>query len=86
MVHQRAERDLDDHLAAVLAPRDELGLAAHRARTRRAVERPAVFGVARAHRVGNERLDLEADELVALVAEQRRGRRIGERRCGRCGR
>ena len=51
-------------LAAVLAPGDELGLLAHRPRLRLAREGLAVRGVARPDAVGDERVDLQADELV----------------------
>ena len=46
LIVERAQGDLDDHLGAVLAPGDEIGLLAHRPRPRFAREAPAVFGMA----------------------------------------
>ena len=76
LLAQRTEGDLDHHLAAVLAPGDELGLLAHRTGLRLATEGAAVFGVARADGVGHQLVDSETDQLVDRVAEQGCRRRV----------
>ena len=56
-VQQRAERDLDHHLAAILAPGDQRRLGAHRARARIAgIARP-VGGMALAKRIRHQGID-----------------------------
>jgi hypothetical protein len=73
---QRAERDLDHHLAAVLAQRDEVHVVAHGPRTRRARVGVAVGGMARADGVGDERVHLDSHQRVDRIAEELRGHRI----------
>ena len=78
VVLQRAQRDLDHDLAAVLAPGDEFGLLAHGPGPRLSREGAAVGRVLRTNVVGYQLVDLQAHQLVDRVAEQRRRRRIGE--------
>ncbi|MNS68183.1 hypothetical protein D3C72_1014570 [compost metagenome] len=78
LVLQRAQRDLDHHLAAVLALGDELHVGAHRARARRAAVGFAECRVARADAVGHQRFHAQAHELVGRVAEHGGGRGVGQ--------
>jgi hypothetical protein len=74
---QRAERDLDHHLAAVAALRDQFHLHAHRARFRLVAVGLAVGRMARADRVRHQRLHRQAGEFAGTVAEQPLCFRVG---------
>ncbi len=74
----RAERHLDQHLAAVAAARCQLELRAHRPRPRCARVAGAVAAVAGPHRLGHELVHVEAQQLVGGITEHlRRGRVAG---------
>ncbi len=75
---QRAQSDLDHHLAAVGTPGHQFEFAAHRARFRRQRIGLAVGGVARCHPVGHQAIHRQAFERVDAVAEQGGGRRVGQ--------
>ena len=77
MVVQRAQRDLDHDLAAVLAPRHQFHLHAHRPRPRCLGVAAPVVGMAAADGLRHQRIDVQADEFVCGIAQQPRRRRVG---------
>ena len=72
------ERDLARELAAVLAPRVEVGAGAHRPGAGGFEVVVAVADVAAAHRLRHEHLDPLSDQLVARVSEDRLGARVDQ--------
>ncbi len=74
---QRTQRDLDHHLAAVLALGHQLHLRPHRARAGSVRIGLPVGRVARPDAVGNERVHREARHLAGAIPEQRLHGRIG---------
>ena len=78
LVAQRAERDLDHHLAAVTPLRHQVHLLAHGARPRVLRVGLAVGRVARPGGVGHQRVHRQADQFGGRIAQQCDRRRIGK--------
>ena len=74
---ERAECDLDQHMAAVATSRGEVQLRAHRAHAWRALEAFAVRRMATARRVGHQGLDGQTAQLLDRITEQRDCRLVG---------
>ena len=75
---QRAERDLDHHLAAVGALGDQFHLRPHRPWPGVVAVSLAVRGVARADAVGHQYVDRQTCQFLDAVSEKPGGLRIGE--------
>jgi hypothetical protein len=78
LVVQRAERDLDHHLAAVAAARHQVHLRAHRARPRVVRVGAAEGRMFGPDRIGHQRVDRQAVQFTGPVAQQPAGFGVGQ--------
>ena len=78
VVVERAERNFDHHLAAVAPFGDQVHLRSHRALAWVRGIALAVCSMARASRVGHQRVDRHAHQFICGVAEQLLGGRVGQ--------
>ncbi len=77
LVLQRAQRDLDHDLAAVLALGHEFHLRPHGPGAWRARVGLAIGRMARANAVGHQDVDIQSHDLVRPVSQQQRCGRVG---------